>query len=86
MAQDSVHETKTYRVFLKHQKREANRLENLKVHKLGMSPNMRPQDVSLVKLGKLRTSIDSCDSLVQERIDNIKVPIKEIKKAVDLFL
>lgn len=64
LAQDSVHETKTYRVFLKHQKREANRLEKLKVHKLGTSPNMRPPEMSLVKLGKLRTSIDSCDSTV----------------------
>ena len=62
-------------------------MAKLKVHKLGMPPpNMRPQDVSLVKLGKLRESMDSCDSLVKERIDNVKVPIKDIKKAVDLFL
>ncbi len=43
MAQDSVHETKTYKVFLRHQKKEENRFEKLKVHSLGMSPkNMRP--------------------------------------------
>jgi dsRNA-specific ribonuclease len=37
-------------------------------------------------LSKLRESMDSCDSLVQRRIDEVKVPIKDIKHAVQLYL
>ena len=65
LAKDSVSESKTYRVFLNHQKKEASEREKLKVHKLGSSPpKINPYQQSLIKLGKVRESMDSCDSLV----------------------